>query len=168
MILAKKEILEELALGNIVIDPVDPKNFGPNSVDLTLGDEFYVLNNDSELEYPKYSNVYPNNGMIALMPGCLYLATTREKCGSKFYVPCIEGRSTLARQGISVHQTAGFGDVGFIGQWTLEITVMIPTVLYVGMRICQAYFMECSSHEYLYNGNYKNQIGVNLAKGGNF
>jgi len=56
--------------------------------------------------------------------------------------PMIEGRSTLARLGIAVHITAGFGDVGFKGNFTLEIKNQGPLGIRLkpGMRIAQVYF----------------------------
>ena len=53
-------------------------------------------------------------------PGELYLAHTVERAGSAVHVPKIEGKSTLARLGLSIHVTAGYGDVGFVGAWTLR------------------------------------------------
>jgi dCTP deaminase len=52
-------------------------------------------------------------------------------------VPVLEGKSSIGRLGISVHQTAGFGDVGFCGHWTLEISVLMPIRVYAGMPIGQ-------------------------------
>lgn len=36
-------------------------------------------------------------------------------------IPMLEGRSSIARLGLFVHITPGFGYVGFKGYWTLEI-----------------------------------------------
>jgi len=53
-----------------------------------------------------------------------------------------EGRSTMGRIGIASHVTAGFGDVGFQGAFTLELVNLfpLPIVLYAGMRIGQISF----------------------------
>ena len=81
----------------------------------------------------------PDDGYV-LRPGILYLGSTVEEAGSDFYVPCIEGRSSIGRLGISTHVAAGFGDIGFKQRWTLELTVVHPIRIYAGVRICQVYF----------------------------
>ncbi|GHU80920.1 hypothetical protein AGMMS49992_34060 [Clostridia bacterium] len=68
-----------------------------------------------------------------------------EIIGSDVYVPMLNGRSSLARLGVSVHLTAGFGDVGFHGSFTLEFTVVNPIRLYPGMEIAQIAFYTVST-----------------------
>ena len=81
------------------------------------------------------------------------------------YVPKIDGRSTTGRLGIIVHITAGFGDNGFKGKWTLEITVTHPVIVYPGMEIGQLYYETIEGDTSMsYNGKYQNQQGVQAAK----
>jgi dCTP deaminase len=82
--------------------------------------------------------VYPRG--LVLIPGRLYLGVTREYTETHRHVPGIEGRSSIGRLGIDVHATAGFGDVGFKGTWTLEISVRHPVRVYADVRICQIYY----------------------------
>ena len=104
-----------------------------------------------------------------LRPGELYLATTKEVVGTKpdsGVVPMLHGRSSTGRLGISVHVTAGFGDVGFVGQWTLEITVVKPTLLRPGMRIAQFAFHELKGARCEgYAGRYQAQSGPTAGRG---
>jgi dCTP deaminase len=105
----------------------------------------------------------PPTGAV-LFPGMLYLGSTVERAGSDFYVPLIEGRSSIGRLGIHVHVTAGFGDLGFKGTWTCEITVVHPVRVYAGVEICQVVFMRPEQDEALgelrlYRGKYTNQRG---------
>ena len=81
----------------------------------------------------------PDQGII-LYPNILYLAVTNEYTESPIYHPNFEGLSSVARLGISVHQTAGYGDVGFCGHWTLEMTVVHPVKIYKDMPIGQIDF----------------------------
>lgn len=81
----------------------------------------------------------PKEGFV-LHPNTLYLGVTRERAGSDFYVACIEGRSSVARLGLQVHMTAGFGDLGFKGCWTLEMVCTHSIRIYAGTKICQVYF----------------------------
>ena len=53
------------------------------------------------------------------------------------HVPFLEGKSSTGRLGIDIHATAGKGDVGFCGNWTLEISVKQPVKVYKGMPIGQ-------------------------------
>ena len=54
----------------------------------------------------------------------------------------IEGRSSVGRLGLFVHVTAGFGDVGFCGFWTLEMFAVQPVRVYPGVPICQIFYHE--------------------------
>ena len=86
--------------------------------------------------------------------------STAEHTYTSNFVPGIEGRSSVARLGISIHATAGFGDVGFNGTWTLEVSVIKPVRIYRNMRICQIFFEELSSEvdwEGRYAGKYNDQ-----------
>lgn len=52
----------------------------------------------------------------------------------------LEGRSSIGRLGLFVHITAGFGDVGFCGYWTLEMFAVQPIRVYPGVQICQIFY----------------------------
>ena len=94
-----------------------------------------------------------------LVPGVLYLASTNESIGSDFYEPIIHGKSSLARLGLSVHETAGLGEPGFKYQWTLEMTCTHPIRLYPNMRIGQVVFETVKGEIRTYEGNYRQQEG---------
>ena len=81
----------------------------------------------------------PEEGLI-LEPGVLYLGRTMEYTKTHKFVPMLEGRSSVGRLGISIHSTAGFGDIGFCGYWTLEISCVQPVRIYPGVEICQIYY----------------------------
>lgn len=106
----------------------------------------------------------PEDGYI-LVPGVLYLGETMEYTETYGLVPNIDGRSTTGRLGIEIHRTAGFGDNGFKGKWTLEITVTHPVIVYPGMEIGQLYYeIVDGDNSMMYNGKYQNQKGVEAAK----
>lgn len=106
----------------------------------------------------------PEDGYV-LIPGILYLGETMEYTETYGLVPNIDGRSTTGRLGIEVHRTAGFGDNGFKGKWTLEITVTHPVIVYSGMEIGQLYYETIEGDTSMnYNGKYQNQQGVQAAK----
>ena len=106
----------------------------------------------------------PEEGYV-LIPGILYLGETMEYTETYGLVPNIDGRSTTGRLGIEVHRTAGFGDTGFKGKWTLEITVTHTVIVYPGMEIGQLYYETIEGDTSMsYNGKYQNQQGVQAAK----
>ena len=143
MILSGREILSRINNGNgIIITPFDADKINPNSYNLSLHDELLVYKNlllDMKKEN-KYKKLHiPKNGLI-LKPNRLYLGRTVEYTETNNLVPMLEGRSSIGRLGIFVHITAGFGDVGFKGFWTLEISCIQPVRIYPGIKICQIYY----------------------------
>ena len=94
---------------------------------------------DMKKEMDTYTFKIPEEGYV-LHPGVLYLARTMEHTETHKFVPMLEGRSSVGRLGISIHSTAGFGDIGFCGYWTLEISCVQPVRIYAGVEICQIYY----------------------------
>ena len=94
----------------------------------------------------------PETGAI-LNPQFGYLASTVEYTETYNLFPYIDGKSSLGRNFILNHHTAGRGDDGFCGTWTLEIRVLYPTVVYPYMRIGQIYYEEFKGDRKQYNQN---------------
>ena len=169
-ILLKKEIHDLYTGKKIVIEPFNENQLGPNSYDVRLGDTLKCYTKfpiDPKIDNPTQNLDIPSSG-LELKPGVLYLGTTIEIIGSDYFVPMYEGRSSMARLGVQSHISAGFGDVGFISQWTLEITVVHNLIVYPGMKIGQVYFHRINEQyntaENRYNGKYKNQNGPTQSK----
>ncbi len=74
---------------------------------------------------PAKTIIIPETGFV-LWPNTLYLGRTVELTKTHGFVPQIEGRSSIARLGIDIHKTAGWGDDGFENYWTLEIVATHP------------------------------------------
>ena len=102
-----------------------------------------------------------------LHPRTVYLAPIRERVGSRLYAPMIEGRSSVARHGLAVHITAGFGDVGWFGHFVLEIVNLTkyPILLRPGDRIAQISFERVEGEISLYDSGYQGQSGARASKG---
>ena len=99
----------------------------------------------------------PEEGLI-LQPGVLYIGRTVERTVSEKFIPMINGRSSGGRLGMSIHICAGFGDIGFNGTWTLEITVVEPLIVYPNIEIAQVcFFNPCGSIKRQYRGRYYGQ-----------
>lgn len=99
----------------------------------------------------------PEEGLI-LQPGVLYIGRTVERTWTDKYIPMINGRSSGGRLGISIHICAGFGDIGFDGTWTLEITCVEPVRIYPNSEIAQVcFFKPYGKVKDLYRGRYYQQ-----------
>ncbi|MBO4625989.1 MAG: hypothetical protein J5679_01785 [Alphaproteobacteria bacterium] len=94
----------------------------------------------------------PETGLI-LSPRFGYLGNTVEYTETYNLFPYIDGKSSVGRNFISIHETAGRGDDGFCGNWTLEITVKHPTVVYPNMRIGQIYYEKFEGDRKPYHQN---------------
>lgn len=167
MILTGNEIRNQQEFGNIFIQDFDESRLSPNSYNLRLAPELLIYNEavlDAKQENRVEKLTIPEEGIV-LYPGRLYLARTMERTSTATYVPMLEGRSSVGRLGIFVHATAGFGDLGFNGNWTLEISVVQPVRIYAGMEICQIYFLRPDGAiNMLYQGKYQGQTDVVASK----
>ena len=143
MILSGHQIKQNLGT-NLVIDPFHDSQLNPNSYNLTLHNEIMVYE-EVVLDMCKPNRVrrltIPPEGLV-LSPSQLYLGRTVERTETHNLVPMIEGRSSVGRLGLFVHVTAGFGDVGFCGYWTLEMFAVQPVRIYPGVQICQIFYHE--------------------------
>ena len=102
----------------------------------------------------------PSNGLV-LETNRLYLGRTVEYTETKNLVPMLEGRSSIGRLGLFVHVTAGFGDVGFKGFWTLEIFCIQPVKIYPSVEICQVYYHTIEGEIKNYSSQkYQNNRGI--------
>lgn len=162
MILSGHEIRRQLGK-HVHIDPFDERRLNPNSYNLTLHDELMVYE-ELVLDMRRANRVrritIPPEG-LELRPNQLYLGRTVERTETYNLVPMIEGRSSVARLGLFVHVTAGFGDVGFRGFWTLEMFAVQPVRIYPGVSICQIFYHELAGQITEYASNkYQNNRDI--------
>lgn len=162
MILTGKEIQKRIGQ-DIVITPYSEKQLNPNSYNLRLHEELLVYTElplDMKKPNPAEKLIIPETGLL-LKPGVLYLGRTLEFTETHNLVPMLEGRSSIGRLGMLVHVTAGFGDVGFKGFWTLEISVIQPLIVYPGVEVCQIFYhtLEGQITEYT-SGKYQANQGI--------
>ncbi len=161
MILSGVKIKEELDK-NIFIEPYDENRINPNSYNLSLFDELMVYDEDCldmKKEHKTKIIKIPKEGLV-LEPNKLYLGRTNEYTRTEKYVPMLEGRSSIGRLGLYIHVTAGFGDVGFKGYWTLEIHCVEPIKIYPNVEICQIYYHSLEGESMPYIGNYQDNKGI--------
>lgn len=161
--LTGNEIKLQVAAGRIVIQPFDEKNIRPNSYDVHLSDELLVYTEavlDTRQDNRYRTVKIPHEGIV-LLPGRVYLGKTVEYTESPYHIPMYEGRSSLGRLGVFSHVSAGFGDVGFKGTWTLELVVAQLVRIYPGMRIGQLYWHNPDGEVlWRYDGKYQGQTNA--------
>lgn len=162
MILSGKEIVKHIGK-EIIIEPFSQSRVNPNSYNLSLHNELLVYN-ETVLDMKKLNStstiIIPETG-LQLEPNKLYLGRTNEYTKTERFVPMLEGRSSTGRLGLFIHVTAGFGDVGFAGYWTLEMFCIQPIIIYPNTEICQIYYHDIKGEYDLYSsGKYQNNTGI--------
>lgn len=161
--LCEAEIKREINSGRIRISPYNPKQVKANSYDVRLSPTLYRITDES-LDFKKaydYEVIeIPPDGYW-LEPGQLYLGCTYERTTTPYHVAEYNGRSTTGRYFLFSHITAGFGDIGFDGHWTLEIMVPRRLKIYPMMRIGQINFQSVQGkidNRYNDHGGHYNSI----------
>ena len=160
-ILTQTEIVEQRSKGFIQIEPFNIANLNPNSYDLTLFNELQIYKH-SPLD-PKNVDTFetrtiiiPEDGLL-LEAGKCYLARTNEYTITEQYVPTLHGKSGIGRMFLSVAATAGYGDIGFAGYWTLQLIPSIDIIVYPNMKICQIQYETTEGLiRHKYTGSYQN------------
>lgn len=171
-VLVDKDILAAMERGAIVIAPFDRACLGTNSYDVHLAPTLRVYKRapgvykrapgwidgpgpdggsvqwpdwplDMRVQRETIDVPIPEDGIV-LEPGELYLASTAEHTESHEHLPMLNGRSSTGRLGLSIHVTAGTGDVGFRGPWTMELTVVKRLRVYAGAAIGQLLWFTAS------------------------
>ncbi|WP_032121899.1 dCTP deaminase [Clostridium amazonitimonense] len=162
MILSGEEIKDKLGKG-IIIEPFKEEQLNPNSYNLKLHNELLVYEDhvlDMKKENKAKRIIIPPEGLL-LEPNKLYLGRTIEYTKTDEYVPMLEGRSSIGRLGLFIHVTAGFGDVGFSGYWTLEMFCIQPIRIYSEVEICQIYYHKIQGDYNKYiSGKYQNNNDI--------
>ena len=162
MILSGLAIKEKLNK-EIFIDPFNEDQLNTNSYNLRLHHELLVYDEDV-LDMKKENTAsiitIPDEGFM-LEAGKLYLGRTVEYTKTETTVPMLEGRSSIGRLGLFVHVTAGFGDVGFAGYWTLEMFCVKPIRIYPYVEIAQIFYHTIEGDYVKYKSKkYQNNQGV--------
>jgi dCTP deaminase len=148
-VLVDFDILSALTDGRIVIEPFDEEALGTNSYDVHLAPTLRIYDTlrsqplDVREKTATCDIAIGERGLV-LEPGELYLASTIEYTESHAHVPILNGKSSLGRLGLSIHVTAGTGDVGFCNHWTMELFVIKPLRIYAGMPIGQLLWFTAS------------------------
>ena len=153
--------------------PVERLSIGPHSIDVSLSGVYLVPEPRGTVDpfrpetlnwtvYDQDTFIVPSLGFVLSSVNERFVCTApRRKWGlwRQHYAQMYDGRSTLGRLGQATHITAGYGDYGFEGAFTLEIFnhLPVPVALHRDMRVGQVFFVEVDSPS-LYVGNYSNDL----------
>ena len=152
MILSDRSIREVIANGRLVVEPFEPANVQPSSIDIRLDRYFRVFRNhtarvidvkENQEDLTELVEIGDDDSFI-LHPNEFVLGATAERLAlPDDLVARIEGKSSLGRLGLLIHSTAGFIDPGFDGHITLELSNVanLPITLYPGMKVGQVSFL---------------------------
>ncbi len=155
-VLSDRDIAAALASGRVRVEPYEPSDLQPSSIDLHLDRSFRVFRNN---RYPYIDVRSPQPDLTDLLnvtddeafilhPGEFVLGQTIEWVElPDDLVARLEGKSSLGRLGLLIHSTAGYVDPGWKGKLTLELSnvAKLPIALYFGMKIGQISFLGMSS-----------------------
>lgn len=156
MFLSDTDIHKAIKAGEVTLEPFEAKRLQPASYDIRLGNTFIVNDAHSTKAidpgkgiYPKTQNIEVKDGEeFVLHPGVSILGYSKEKFGSDKYLIEVNGKSSLARIGLIVHNSASIVNPGHILNIALELCNLnnVPIVLRPGMEIAQLTFSTLSSH----------------------
>lgn len=165
-ILTRDVILRELESGRLVIDPLDPEQIGPASIDLTLGDEIRVIEPGSDrivirddVDFRDHTRSLRLDEPYLLPPGGTIHGITVERitlppdlCG------LLEGRSRFARLGLMIHVTSAFVQPGVSNRQVLEMSNVSghPLEIHAGVRLCQIVLVRTEGQA-VYRGRFSDQ-----------
>lgn len=166
MILTRDIILREIKDGRIVIDPHQPDQIGPASIDLHLGDEIRVMEGGPEVidivedaDYRMVTQVRTLHKPYLLKPGETIHGITRERIGLPGDIGgWLEGRSRFARLGLMIHVTSGFVAPGVKSRQVLEMSNVAgrPLAIHAGTRLCQLVLQRAEGSA-IYQGRFSRQ-----------
>lgn len=167
MYLSDRDIRAGIESADISISDFDTSRLQPASYDIRLWEKFLIVKDYSVTNIdpvnkilPEYEEIVvtPEDGFV-LRPGVTVLGTSIEKFGSEKYLIQLSGKSSLARLGLIVHNTAWLINPGHYLNITFELANMnsVPIILRPGMDIAQLLFAEMSSppeQDYKKTGRY--------------
>ncbi len=155
MMLSDVDIKKAVKAGEITLKPFDESRLQPASYDILLGNTFFVTDAHSSSFIDPVKKIYPkmieitlkDNDVFVLHPGISILGYSRDFFGSDSYLIEVNGKSSLARIGLLVHNSAALVNPGHFLNIALELCNLnnVPIILHPGMAIAQLTFSPLSS-----------------------
>ncbi len=156
MFLSDVDIKKGVESGALIIEPFNQAQLQLASYDVVLGNEFEVVDrhmieasDPARKIYPTTRKLtVPDDGEFVLHPGENVLGKQREFVGvDNEHLILLSGKSSLARVGLVVHNTAMLFNPGhrFYPTFELVNASNIPIILRPGMTIAQLLFAKLTS-----------------------
>lgn len=147
--LVRDEILDAIGKGEIIITPFHEESLNPNSYDLHLAPTLFCYKYSKHFDFKKYREpddkiTLTSDGLI-LSSKYFYLACTAEHTETYNNVPELKCKSSTTRCSMDAICGGGFGDVSYIGHWTMALDLKIDIKVYPYMPICQVYYTPVAS-----------------------
>jgi len=156
MFLSDVDIKKAVQEKAITIEPFNEAQLQVASYDVTLGNDFEVTDRHNTKAVDPYNKIYPKTRTIhvedgeefVLHPGESVLGKQREFVGvDNNHLMLLSGKSSLARAGLVVHNTAMLFNPGHYFYPTFELvnTNNVPLILRPGMEVAQLLFARLTS-----------------------
>jgi dCTP deaminase len=168
MYLSDRDIKEAIKNGEIIIKDFSEERLQPASYDILLGNKFMIVESGSTVAIDPVNKIYPkmremilkDDEHFVLHPGVSVLGTSVDYFGSEKFLVHLSGKSSLARIGLIIHNTAGIINPGHFLNITFELCNLnqLPIILRPNMRIGQILFSKISSppvKDYRTTGRYQ-------------
>ena len=161
MFLSDFDIKKAVKTKDIVLSDFDPRRLSPASYDILLGNKFMMTESSSTMaidpvkkQFAKMREIVLKKGeTFILHPGVSILGLSEDYFGSSKYLIQLHGKSSLARIGLMVHNTAGLVNPGHFLHITFELCNLneVPIVLTPGMPVGQLTFSQMTSKPSAYD-----------------
>jgi dCTP deaminase len=155
MHLSDIDIKKAVECGDIVIKNFEPERIQPASYDILLGNKFILTEPEGtdfidpvkDIKARTREVTIKEGERFVLHPGVSVLGTSYDYFGSKKYLIQLSGKSSLARIGLIIHNTAGIINPGHFLNVTLELYNLntVPIILRPKMEIAQITFSQLST-----------------------
>jgi len=170
MFLTDKDIQKAIERGDIKIDDFDKSRLQPASYDILLGNKFIAtdlhateyIDPERKIFAKTHEIEVPEGEAFILHPGVSVVGFSKDYFGSDKYLIEVNGKSSLARIGLLVHNSASLINPGHFLNVALELCNLntVPLLLRPGMQIAQLTFAELSSEpskDYKETGRYNDE-----------
>jgi len=156
MFLSDVDIKKAIKTGAVIIEPFDELRLQLASYDVTLGNEFEIVDrhqveasDPAKKIFPQTRKIIIEDGdMFVLHPGENVLGKQKEFIGVDLeHLILLSGKSSLARIGLVVHNTAMLFNPGhkFFPTFELVNSSNVPIILRPGMEVAQLLFAKLTS-----------------------
>lgn len=156
MFLSDVDIKKAVLSGAVIIEPFDESRLQLASYDVTLGNEFEIVDrhqveasDPARKIFPRTRKIIIEDGdVFVLHPGENVLGKQKEFIGVDLeHLILLSGKSSLARIGLVVHNTAMLFNPGhkFYPTFELVNSSNVPIILRPGMEVAQLLFAKLTS-----------------------